>query len=744
MNRSRDGFSLVELAILLLIFGGLAAASTMLGSKWIEGEEVQTTKKNLQTLEQAIDAYARTNQRLPCPAPEGLASDHADYGRDTSTPNGLCSTATLTSGEAVKGVVPFKTLGIGKALAHDPWGNRYVYYVDRRITKEDSMSKEYPVNNTVIGDIVIEDLGGGQRTNKAVYALVSMGKHDHGAMSREGVAQTRSGSSSKEQENADVNAAGASTSPDKVLVQGLSSEMSDGSEFDDVVSYKLRSQIAASEINRIQNCTAQAVNWTVTTSTCGGSVAELADGESVVVSDTSGGVTGSVIVTCNSGELVQNNLSCSGTPLNCSGTVNWTVDAACSANAAATLHGATRAVTNSTAGRSGTATFICDDGTFTLSPTPSAVCGNNCPANTANWTVGGKNCTAAHGVINHASSTTATDSAPVDTGNVSLTCTNGLISQSGAACSTTGCGAATLSWGSCTANVGGPQSNGFSTSLTNTAAGYTGTATATCTMGAWGLSGTSCNQNCAAQALNWTVSGQNCSQSVGGAVHGTVSTVTDAVQNSTGSITATCNNGTWNTSSPSCATNCTGTAWGTVSHGASVTAWNVGASCGGCASQTRTCNQGTLSGSYGFTSCNNVGTCAACWGPSGWVGHGGWTYAYWAWSVPCGGTCWGEWRYCNNGSLSGSYGASSCSVGSCGSSCPGWTVNQRCDWSGTQVVLAYWIDQATCLASCRSLNAYGCCELNNIFIPGGCSFYYGGGGVAYSSHGGDWASVCYP
>jgi hypothetical protein len=44
---------------------------------------------------------------------------------------------------------------------------------------------------------------------------------------------------------------------------------------------------------------------------------------------------------------------------------------------------------------------------------------------------------------------------------------------------------------------------------------------------------------------------------------------------------------------------------GTIAHNQSVTAYNTGASCGGCAGQTRTCNNGTLSGTYLYSSCNN-------------------------------------------------------------------------------------------------------------------------------------------
>ena len=49
------GFSLIEFAILLIIFGAIAAASTMLGGKWVEKEEHKASKLNTKTGEEVLD-----------------------------------------------------------------------------------------------------------------------------------------------------------------------------------------------------------------------------------------------------------------------------------------------------------------------------------------------------------------------------------------------------------------------------------------------------------------------------------------------------------------------------------------------------------------------------------------------------------------------------------------------------------------------------------------------------------------
>jgi len=106
---------------------------------------------------------------------------------------------------------------------------------------------------------------------------------------------------------------------------------------------------------------------------------------------------------------------------------------------------------------------------------------------------------------------------------------------------------------------------------------------------------------------------------------------------------------------------CIGTPWGTVGDGYSNTAYSsptvpFGSSC---SSQTRTCSGGSMDGSYGYTSCtvDAPADCSLPWGGS--ITHGDSRTAYASYNAD---TCSSETRSCYNGSLSGSYGASSCTV----------------------------------------------------------------------------------
>ena len=104
---------------------------------------------------------------------------------------------------------------------------------------------------------------------------------------------------------------------------------------------------------------------------------------------------------------------------------------------------------------------------------------------------------------------------------------------------------------------------------------------------------------------------------------------------------------------------------GTIRDGESVTAYqSASVPCGSsCRSQLRTCNDGTLSGSYAHRSCSVDpcrSSCTLPWG--GTIGHGESVTAYQSASVPCGSSCRSQLRTCNDGTLSGSYTHPSCTT----------------------------------------------------------------------------------
>lgn len=186
--------------------------------------------------------------------------------------------------------------------------------------------------------------------------------------------------------------------------------------------------------------------------------------------------------------------------------------------------------------------------------------------------------------------------------------------------------------------------------------------TRTCTNGT--LSGTYTHQNCSAAACS------SCNLPWGGTLANgasvqAFSTSSVACGNSCpASTTRTCNNGVLSGSGnfASCSVDACGAAscalpWGgTLAHNASVTAYQTSSvACGQtCASQSRTCSNGTLSGTYTNQSCSAAACAASCTLDGVTVPHGQGRTFYDTDSPACG-SCNGEWRVCDNGTLSGNW-----------------------------------------------------------------------------------------
>ena len=99
----------------------------------------------------------------------------------------------------------------------------------------------------------------------------------------------------------------------------------------------------------------------------------------------------------------------------------------------------------------------------------------------------------------------------------------------------------------------------------------------------------------------------------------------------------------------------------TVEHSQSVTAYQSSSVPFGssCTSQTRTCTNGSLSGTYNYLSCS-PGPPASCLFNGQLVPHGSSVTAYLNATTPVGGSCVSETRTCFNNSLSGSYSFDAC------------------------------------------------------------------------------------
>ncbi len=224
LNKKIKGFTLIELAIVLLIIGLILGGFIGTISSRIEATHIAGTQRELEDIKTAIYGYAYVNGQLPCPDCSAVgdgtcpAGEVADGGEDK---NGVAC-------HVGDGNVPWRTLGLAQG---DAWNNKYEYWVDAN------------ASNSVAKFTIDADIGSGkikQRksdgtalvtlANNVAAIILSRGKNGLGAKGIDGIARAIvPGSHVDEIENGNGNSTFVSRSP---TTKGAATA---GGEFDDIV-----------------------------------------------------------------------------------------------------------------------------------------------------------------------------------------------------------------------------------------------------------------------------------------------------------------------------------------------------------------------------------------------------------------------------------------------------------------------------------------------------------------------------
>lgn len=235
----QKGFTLIELAVVLIIVGILLGSVIGTLSSRIEATRKSETVDELNEIKQAMMAHAFVNGNLPCP--------------DCANLNGNCAAATAGDGisdyavtgacleEEGAGNVPWVTLGLGRS---DAWGTRYRYAAQSEYVSTFKLDAA-PGSAFIIEPDFVADATGAtsQELARNVVAIIfSHGKNGFGGVSETNV--PRAGVPSANKDEAE------NTNDDKnyyMRSETAATASITGKEFDDIViwisEYELKAKM---------------------------------------------------------------------------------------------------------------------------------------------------------------------------------------------------------------------------------------------------------------------------------------------------------------------------------------------------------------------------------------------------------------------------------------------------------------------------------------------------------------------
>ena len=182
--KKQKAFSLIELSIVLVIAAALIASAINGFSKWDKKAQIEKQKNDLETVRAALLDYYQINGRLPCPAPQNVASNNMSFGVSAycySMISGCAAGLDCNSAQfSAAGDIPAKTLGLPVSLMANSKGFKYRYLVDYRFTNyiDVSISRK---KCTGFGGIRVVDSAFNLLNNRIIFSLISPGNTGAGA-----------------------------------------------------------------------------------------------------------------------------------------------------------------------------------------------------------------------------------------------------------------------------------------------------------------------------------------------------------------------------------------------------------------------------------------------------------------------------------------------------------------------------------------------------------------------------------
>ncbi|MCB1840503.1 MAG: type II secretion system protein, partial [Alphaproteobacteria bacterium] len=269
-QKKQSGFTLIEMAIVMIIFGVVVVAGLKLYDNYQTQQKNVATGASISLSSRAITDYRARFGRYPCPAPLTAARGDPDYGREGDcNPNGLARDGVSVGDETpasdlgapwgkyangyyfersarmvdtdgngtpdtrplvVRGAIPFRDLNLPEDYAYDGNDYRLDYAVTQRLAVQQTFNPQQ-------GGISIVDTQTPPQSllevaDSGLFVVLSHGDDGAGAYSREGVLiQACPGGSNLEKENCDTSAA------ESKFVQVAQQSPNNTNHFDDQLAF---------------------------------------------------------------------------------------------------------------------------------------------------------------------------------------------------------------------------------------------------------------------------------------------------------------------------------------------------------------------------------------------------------------------------------------------------------------------------------------------------------------------------
>ncbi len=229
--KSASGFTLIEIAVVLVIVGILVGSFIGTFADRIDTTRRDNTNKELEDIKSILMAFAfsQANPFLPCPD-----TDAPPDGKENRDGGGACTAAS--------GFLPWKTIGAGYA---DAWDNRYRYWVNIEYADDAGFLL---VTDDEANSATVETRIGNNNVDllkNAVAVIFSHGKNSLGAVSSEGIDQAALPAVGDGYDDENENADG----DDEFMSRPLTKEGAavDGGIFDDILvwinSYEIKAKM---------------------------------------------------------------------------------------------------------------------------------------------------------------------------------------------------------------------------------------------------------------------------------------------------------------------------------------------------------------------------------------------------------------------------------------------------------------------------------------------------------------------